>query len=217
MGNKQDRLAAHLDNIKSPSWPYATTYSTPIEQIQRQNDYKMIHELHLEDSEYDEDCKICASRPKDAKEWIRTNPETGKREIVFRIEGDLEEHLKNGAFITEMRRVLRKLEEYVPGSNPDNPYLDPLHPPTEECENEECLYCGARDCPHNEPLHYHHDGCPSCYSFLDQYNLEDDEDFDLSCGCVQGCPACVKDENGKPAHKSPSIVEVDTDECEEVD
>ena len=26
----------------------------------------------------------------------------------------------------------------------------------------ECLACGARDCPHGEPLHYHHDGCPSC-------------------------------------------------------
>jgi len=27
----------------------------------------------------------------------------------------------------------------------------------------ECLACGARDCPHGEPLHYHHDGCPSCW------------------------------------------------------
>lgn len=26
----------------------------------------------------------------------------------------------------------------------------------------ECLACGERDCPHAEPLHYHHDGCPSC-------------------------------------------------------
>lgn len=27
----------------------------------------------------------------------------------------------------------------------------------------ECLDCGERDCPHGDPLHYHHDGCPSCY------------------------------------------------------
>jgi hypothetical protein len=27
----------------------------------------------------------------------------------------------------------------------------------------ECCACGARDCPHGEPLHYHHDGCPACY------------------------------------------------------
>jgi hypothetical protein len=26
----------------------------------------------------------------------------------------------------------------------------------------ECVICGARDCPANEPLHYHHDGCPVC-------------------------------------------------------
>lgn len=27
---------------------------------------------------------------------------------------------------------------------------------------KECLACGWRDCPHDEPLHYHHDGCPVC-------------------------------------------------------
>lgn len=26
----------------------------------------------------------------------------------------------------------------------------------------ECLLCGVLDCPHGEPLHYHHDGCPAC-------------------------------------------------------
>lgn len=26
----------------------------------------------------------------------------------------------------------------------------------------ECLACGARDCPHGEPFHWHHDGCPAC-------------------------------------------------------
>lgn len=28
--------------------------------------------------------------------------------------------------------------------------------------NGECIVCGARDCSHDEPLHYHHDGCPAC-------------------------------------------------------
>jgi len=32
----------------------------------------------------------------------------------------------------------------------------------ETCPNDECLLCGIRDCPAHEPLHYHHDGCPSC-------------------------------------------------------
>jgi hypothetical protein len=26
----------------------------------------------------------------------------------------------------------------------------------------ECMRCGELDCPHGEPLHYHHDGCPAC-------------------------------------------------------
>ncbi len=26
----------------------------------------------------------------------------------------------------------------------------------------ECMVCSVRDCPHQEPLHYHHDGCPAC-------------------------------------------------------
>ena len=26
----------------------------------------------------------------------------------------------------------------------------------------ECLMCGAAECPHDDPMHFHHDGCPSC-------------------------------------------------------
>jgi len=28
----------------------------------------------------------------------------------------------------------------------------------------ECIDCGAIDCPHGDPMHYHHDGCPSCWT-----------------------------------------------------
>jgi hypothetical protein len=28
----------------------------------------------------------------------------------------------------------------------------------------ECGACAVRDCPHKEPLHYHHDGCPACWA-----------------------------------------------------
>jgi hypothetical protein len=31
----------------------------------------------------------------------------------------------------------------------------------------ECIRCGELDCPHNEPLHYHHDGCPACHGTVD--------------------------------------------------
>jgi uncharacterized Zn finger protein (UPF0148 family) len=33
----------------------------------------------------------------------------------------------------------------------------------ETCKNSECIYCGMKKCPYGEPLHFHHDGCPSCY------------------------------------------------------
>lgn len=31
------------------------------------------------------------------------------------------------------------------------------------CEEDggECVICSVLDCPFNDPLHYHHDGCPS--------------------------------------------------------
>lgn len=34
-----------------------------------------------------------------------------------------------------------------------------------ECvaESGECSLCGILDCPYDDPLHYHHDGCPSEY------------------------------------------------------
>lgn len=30
------------------------------------------------------------------------------------------------------------------------------------CETGECAVCGSIICPHGEPLHFHHDGCPAC-------------------------------------------------------
>lgn len=33
------------------------------------------------------------------------------------------------------------------------------------CDDGECMTCGTIICPHGEPLHFHHDGCPACYQF----------------------------------------------------
>lgn len=30
------------------------------------------------------------------------------------------------------------------------------------CDDPECFTCGKIICPHSEPLHFHHDGCPAC-------------------------------------------------------
>lgn len=32
----------------------------------------------------------------------------------------------------------------------------------EHCPDAECVVCGEIMCPHGEPLHFHHDGCPAC-------------------------------------------------------
>jgi hypothetical protein len=37
----------------------------------------------------------------------------------------------------------------------------PMHNPP--CQEEDCYSCAASQCPGNEPLHFHHDGCPHCY------------------------------------------------------
>ena len=31
-------------------------------------------------------------------------------------------------------------------------------------DNGECMTCSTIVCPHKEPLHFHHDGCPACAS-----------------------------------------------------
>lgn len=42
---------------------------------------------------------------------------------------------------------------------------------TDNCPNDECMICGIAECPGEEPLHYHHDGCPYC----DTNDIEEDE------------------------------------------
>lgn len=32
------------------------------------------------------------------------------------------------------------------------------------CRDMECSACSIRECPHEDPMHFHHDGCPSCSS-----------------------------------------------------
>lgn len=31
-----------------------------------------------------------------------------------------------------------------------------------QCPDAECSECAKIICPHGEPLHFHHDGCPAC-------------------------------------------------------
>lgn len=83
--------------------------------------------------------------------------------------GCLEIHAYN-KFIFVFSVLQRKMAQEV-----DIPFLSPFydmmdhlmedsmdHPPTQTCDDMECMICSVRDCPQNDPMHYHHDGCPSC-------------------------------------------------------
>ncbi|MCK9371159.1 hypothetical protein M0R04_14705 [Candidatus Dojkabacteria bacterium] len=84
-------------------------------------------------------------------------------------------NMENISFLEEIdnfiKRLKKQLEEHLPCSHELKiRNLEPInfikaletHPATKFCEDDECIYCGYRDCPHHEPLHYHHDGCPAC-------------------------------------------------------
>lgn len=50
--------------------------------------------------------------------------------------------------------------------DPNAPCIcEPAHVdgPPEDCPANECCICAVIYCPHGEPLHFHHDGCPACY------------------------------------------------------
>lgn len=51
------------------------------------------------------------------------------------------------------------LHKSIEGAKADGSLTDEL---LNQCANPECIVCGAIVCPHHEPLHFHHDGCPAC-------------------------------------------------------
>jgi hypothetical protein len=54
-----------------------------------------------------------------------------------------------------------KLEEILGAEL--GPYWADCTGNADTCPISECMICAVRDCPGNEPLHYHHDGCPFCH------------------------------------------------------
>jgi len=66
----------------------------------------------------------------------------------------------------------------------------------------ECIRCGELDCPHNEPLHYHHDGCPACHgtagatpdtetTITRELRARDHRLGRHPSGSVEECPLCA--------------------------
>lgn len=67
---------------------------------------------------------------------------------------DARRNLQNAVhWKSEYERLKKELERWSKG-----------HPHTDDCPDMECSECAKRDCPHQDGDHYHHDGCPSCWS-----------------------------------------------------
>jgi hypothetical protein len=56
-----------------------------------------------------------------------------------------------------------KQMEKLLGRSCSEEYLDNCTGNIDTCQNDECMICSIKDCPEDDALHYHHDGCPSCY------------------------------------------------------
>lgn len=63
---------------------------------------------------------------------------------------------------TELQSALREVEELKEIKAWQASTIDHL---LAHCGDSECSECAKFVCPHKEPLHFHHDGCPSCFSF----------------------------------------------------
>lgn len=50
----------------------------------------------------------------------------------------------------------------------------PIHNPP--CTDEDCFSCAASQCPYQDPLHHHHDECPSCYTEATKVLAEEPQD-----------------------------------------
>jgi len=79
---------------------------------------------------------------------------------------------KDGQVMEKEVKMAKKGTEDTEGEADDGYYTKTelaAHPPIEDCPDadDECMYCGVRACPHGEPLHFHHDGCPACYQDAD--------------------------------------------------
>ena len=59
--------------------------------------------------------------------------------------------------IVALKAKVTELEELI------EVYEDMVDRLIDHCEDAECMKCAVIVCPHEEPLHFHHDGCPCCH------------------------------------------------------
>ena len=67
---------------------------------------------------------------------------------------------------TSINKKLASIYEDIVGINASVDYWDLVNhePVPHQCSDTsgECLVCAKRVCPFEEPMHLHHDGCPTC-------------------------------------------------------
>lgn len=64
--------------------------------------------------------------------------------------------------VIKMVKIMQKADAYCPDADEHQSFAQRMLDC--ECCDEDCQACSVRDCPYDEPLHYHHDGCPACYN-----------------------------------------------------
>ena len=75
----------------------------------------------------------------------------------------------------------------------------------DHCPEGECSTCAAIICDHHDPMHFHHDGCPSCAQAEGELNNNSVAipiagmtyvcpESDIVCGDLERnwCPTCPK-------------------------
>ena len=68
------------------------------------------------------------------------------------------------AQLREAHRQLQSRYDVLMGRFPDSPstLYKKLDAMLEHCADAECTTCATIICPHQDAMHFHHDGCPSC-------------------------------------------------------
>lgn len=69
----------------------------------------------------------------------------------------------------------------------------------QHCPDPECSACAAIVCPHGEPLHFHHDGCPACAEHTEHCPIHESE----RCKCG--------DEASAEEHPCPYAADINND------
>lgn len=101
------------------------------------------------------------ARDMEKKVWTQERVKERHRQALLAIRTTLNCHAAALGRIAEVEEALQKTEQKFHGFQMPFEHTCSVDGAGEFICGE-CSACATRDCEHGEPLHYHHDGCPSC-------------------------------------------------------